>query len=137
MATLVFALPPFPLLATFVGSTSCILDSRGGVSGGRGADAPRPRFLSLPFRKSESACLVRSTLRVEEGVLRMRTAHSSKVCGGNSTGTTGSEEVFKLVGVAVSGEEAWWDGGRSAKATRGVNPKPHKKDVIRTFRNWP
>jgi len=125
MATLVFALPPFPLLATFVGSTSCKVDSRGGTSGGRGADAPRPSDLSLPFRKSESACLVRSTLRVEEDVLRMRTAHSSKVPGGDSTGTTGSGEVFKLVGAAVSDEgvTAWWDVGKSANAMRGVNPK--------------
>jgi len=129
MATLDFALPPFPLLATFVGSTRSNVDSRGGVSGGRGADAPRPSDLSLPFRKSDSACLVRSTLRVEEGVLRMRTAHSSNVRGGDSTGTTGSGEVFKLVGVAVSDEEvnAWWDGGRSANAMRGVNHKPQEE----------
>ena len=128
MATLVFALPPLPLLATLVGSTSCMLDSRGGTSGGRGADAPRPSDLSLPFRKSESACLVRSTLRVEEGVLRMRTAHSSKVPGGDSTGTIGSGEVFKLVGVTVSDEDvtAWWDAGKSANAMCGVNLKPQE-----------
>jgi len=125
MATLVFALPPFPLLATFVGSTSCMLDSRGGMSGGRGANAPRPSDLSFPFRKSDSACLVRSTLRMEDGVLRMRTAHSSKVRGGDSTGITGPGEAFRLVGVAVSDEEgtAWWDGGRSANAGRSVNPR--------------
>lgn len=126
MATLVFALPPFPLLATFVGSTSCNVDSRGGVSGGRGADVPRPSDLSFPFRKSESACFVRSTLSVEEGVLRMTTAHSSNVRGEDSTGTTGSGEVFKPVGVAVSeeGVTTWWDVGRSANAMNSVNPKP-------------
>jgi hypothetical protein len=125
IATLVFALPPFPLLATFVGSTSCKLDSRGGTSGGRGADAPRPSDLSLPFRKSESACLVLSTLRVEEGVLRISTAHSSKVCGGDSKGTTGSGEIFKPPGVAVSDGAviAWWVGGRFANSRLSVNPE--------------
>ena len=137
MATLVFALPPFPLLATFVGSTSCKLDSRGGTSGGSGADAPRPINLSFPFRKSESACLVRSTLRVEEGVLRMSTAHSSKVRGGDSTVTTGSGEVFELAGMVVldEGVAAWWDGGRSANSGRCVSSE-RQRDVICTFRNW-
>lgn len=78
---LLFKLPPLPLRATLVGSTTTILGSLGGAVGGTGAPLCRPIDFILPVRNNSTACLVRSTFSAAFGVLRMRLLHSNKVTG--------------------------------------------------------
>jgi hypothetical protein len=80
MVILLFRLPPFPRLATLVGSTTTILFSRGGVVGGT-TSLCLPIDFSLPVLNCSTACRVLSTLRTALGVFRIKTAHSIKVVG--------------------------------------------------------
>lgn len=105
-------LPPFPLLATLVGSTITIPVSLGGVSGGSSSGPLfRPIDRSSPVWNCFTAKRVRATFSFAEGVLRMRIAHSIRDFGGFS-GTTGSSSSFR-VGCSAVGAAAAADSAKS------------------------
>jgi hypothetical protein len=108
IVTLLFKLPPFPLRATFVGSTTTMPSSLGGVSGGMGAPLCRPIDLSFPVRNNSTAWRVLSTLREALGVFRTRLLHSSRVVGAGS-GTRGRSAL-------LNSELTWSFGGTCCPA---------------------
>ena len=63
----------------------------------------------------------RTTLRMGLGVLRIRTAHSTRVVGGSTSGTTGSSG-FEISVTCVGAEaktSSVWLGGGSEKSRKG------------------
>jgi hypothetical protein len=116
MVTLLRKLPPFPRLATFVGSTTIIAASRGGVSGASGALPCQPIDFNFPVRNSSTACRVLWTFSVALEVFKIVTAHSSNVVGGVD-GTSSSSVTI----VAAPGKLDSFDSeGGSAKAVGTV-----------------
>ena len=88
------------------------------MSGGFGAFDPRPMDDNLPDRKSLTACLVLSTFSCGCEVLRIRTAHWTRVLGAFSVGMIGSGRVIKSRGVdAEELLEGLGGGGGSANSS--------------------